>query len=173
MSGPLEQRLGLEVFAYPGTTRTVGPFNQPDRWINDMTHSGRGHPRQCRAHSSRTGERCGKYAIRGAPTCRSHGSAAGHVRRAARLRLAALTDPAIDVLTKHLVPGRTTVRPELQLRAAVEVLNRAGLRNIEEAVVGLDQTSPSGLFSCLTDAEVETLLTLARRMTLPPLADDR
>src|SRR5262245_4899944 len=71
------------------------------------------HPRQCAAHSSRTKERCRKYAIRGARTCRSHGSAASQVRRAARVRMAALVDPSLDILLKMLKPGRRYVKPEM------------------------------------------------------------
>lgn len=44
--------------------------------------------RQCIARSSRTGERCRKYAIHGPTVCGSHGGRAPHVRRSAAKRLA-------------------------------------------------------------------------------------
>lgn len=44
--------------------------------------------RRCTAHSSRTGERCKKAALRGATVCRSHGGAAPQVREAAQHRAA-------------------------------------------------------------------------------------
>jgi hypothetical protein len=48
-----------------------------------------GHPnndRRCTAKSSRTGERCQKYAIRGSTVCSSHGGGAPQVKRAAEVR---------------------------------------------------------------------------------------
>ena len=144
---------------------SYGPdLDQPDPWINDVGQSGRGHPRRCRAHSSRTGERCAKYAIRGAPTCRSHGSAAKHVRRAARLRIAALVDPSLDVLAKMLMPGHGYVKPDLQLRAACDVLNRNGLKGGDDTV--LMQRVARTSFSHLTDEEMETLVRLVRKASI-------
>ena len=117
-----------------------------------------GHVRRCSAHSTRTKQRCRKYAIRGARTCRSHGSAAGHVRRAARVRMAALVDPSLDVLLKTLKPGRRYVKPEIQLRAACDVLDRNGLTALDERVAAqhMERTS----FSKLSDEEIDTLVAL-------------
>jgi hypothetical protein len=119
-----------------------------------------------RPHSSRTRERCRKYAIRGARTCRSHGSAAGHVRQAARLRVAALVDPALDVLLSTLKPRRRYVKPETQLRAAFDVLDRNGLIGDRE-VMSLPPTGPSS-FASLTDEELETLVALLRKASILP-----
>ena len=120
-----------------------------------------GHARQCAAHSSRTKLRCRKYAIRGARTCRSHGSAARHVRQAARVRVAALADPALAVLLKTLKPGRRYVKPEMQLRAACDVLDRNGLTAGEEPVP-YHQTVPTS-FGNLSDDEIEQLVGLPRK----------
>ena len=43
--------------------------------------------RQCIARSSRTGERCRKYAIHGATVCGSHGGRAPQVSRSAAKRV--------------------------------------------------------------------------------------
>ncbi len=50
--------------------------------------------------SKQTGRRCRQPAIPGGNVCRYHGGAAPQVQQAARLRLAALVDPAIDQLAK-------------------------------------------------------------------------
>lgn len=132
--------------------------------------SATGHPRQCRAHSSRSGDRCRKFAIRGAPTCRSHGSAARHVRQAARLRIAALVDPALDVFAKVLMPGGSHVKPELRLRAAFDVLDRNGLKATDELTL-TQQLAPS--FGRLADDELESLLALLRKASIPVDGHDR
>lgn len=55
---------------------------------------------RCRAHSSRTGERCKLPPVRGATVCRSHGGAARQVQDAARERLQAMVLPALATLRK-------------------------------------------------------------------------
>lgn len=57
-------------------------------------------PRQCTAHSSRTGERCRHSAIHGAEVCWTHGGAAKHVRAAAERRVAA--KQAADLAARFL-----------------------------------------------------------------------
>jgi phage terminase small subunit len=42
---------------------------------------------QCTAHSSRTGEPCRKFAIKGATVCRTHGGAVGRIKRKAAERV--------------------------------------------------------------------------------------
>jgi hypothetical protein len=44
-------------------------------------------PRRCKAHSSRTGERCKRWAIRGGTVCSTHGGRSPAVKAAARRRL--------------------------------------------------------------------------------------
>ena|SRR5262245_21643239 len=126
-----------------------------------------GHARHCAAHSSRTKERCRKFAICGARTCRSHGSAASHVRRAARLRIAALVDPSLDVLLKTLRPGRRRVNAETQLRAACEVLDRNGLTALKEPIPAHHLAPSPPTLSNLSDEEIELLINLLRKAELP------
>jgi hypothetical protein len=125
-----------------------------------------GHARQCAAHSSRTKERCRKFAIRGARTCRSHGSAASHVRRAARLRIAALVDPSLDVLLKTLRPGGRHVNPETQLRAARDVLDRNGLTALEEPIPAHYLAPSPPTLKNLCDEELDMLVNLLRKAAL-------
>jgi hypothetical protein len=46
----------------------------------------RGDDRRCTAKSSRTGQRCRKYAIKGSTVCGTHGGGASQVKRAAAAR---------------------------------------------------------------------------------------
>jgi hypothetical protein len=70
------------------------------------------------------GTPCKAPVMRGSRVCRAHGGAAGHVREAARLRLAKLVEPAIGTVREMMLRGDShTVR----LKAATEVLDRAGI----------------------------------------------
>jgi hypothetical protein len=74
---------------------------------------------RCRAHSSRTGKRCKRDAIRGGTVCRTHGGAAPQVKAKAQERLAALVDPALGRLLeliaqkKHLPTALGAVKDAL------------------------------------------------------------
>lgn len=78
---------------------------------------------RCSATGKASGERCRKYAIRGATVCASHGGAAPQVRRAAAERLRALQDRAVDRIADVL----ETDDPKLALDASKTVLDRTGL----------------------------------------------
>ena len=84
---------------------------------------------RCKAHR-RDGAQCGNPAMRGTSTCRMHGGKAPQVQRAARARLAAMIDPALDVLQRLMSDPK--VAEAVCLRAAENVLDRAGLpRNVD------------------------------------------
>lgn len=51
-------------------------------------HPRQGHPRQCTAKSTTTGNQCLRWAITGGSVCPFHGGNAPHVRKAARARAA-------------------------------------------------------------------------------------
>ena len=91
-----------------------------------MTAPDADDPRRCTAHSSRTGKRCGQWAIRGGTVCVTHGGAAPQVKRAAALRLLDLVDPALGTLARALDPDDKQWGPSERLRAAADVLDRAG-----------------------------------------------
>jgi hypothetical protein len=59
-------------------------------WIRELRPAVR-----CRAHSTRTGKPCQKYAIKGGAVCTVHGGSAPQVIRAAQRRLAAAASEAL------------------------------------------------------------------------------
>ena len=78
--------------------------------------------RRCTAHSSQTGERCKRSAIKGGTVCASHGGRAPQVKRSAKERLAELIEPALEGLHTALKSGEI---PSI-VRAAQVVLDRTG-----------------------------------------------
>lgn len=73
---------------------------------------------------TRAGTPCQKPPIKGATVCRLHGGAAPQVKRAAKLRLMELQDPAIATLARVMA---TSDNEALRLRAAESILDRTGL----------------------------------------------
>lgn len=78
--------------------------------------------RQCSATSKRSGQRCRRAPIVGGTVCVTHGGGAPQVKLAARERIAALVDPAIDALQRALRHRDIGVA----VRAARDLLDRAG-----------------------------------------------
>ena len=77
----------------------------------------------------RTKQRCKKAAILGGVVCQTHGGGAPQVKKAARERLNDLIDPAINQLGRR-VEDRDN--PALALRAAQDILDRAGYKSPEK-----------------------------------------
>lgn len=82
-----------------------------------------GKPR-CQARSKRSGEQCGRAASPGQRVCVSHGAGSPQAKLAARERLAALVDPALEALREVL--DDPDAKPADKLRAAESVLDRTG-----------------------------------------------
>lgn len=119
--------------------------------------------RRCRAHSSRTGAPCRKAAIRRGSVCGSHGGRAGHVKMAARRRIAFLVDPALSVFERLLRPRNgDAVRPESQFAVARDVLDRAGLRAAGHEELPIEFSS--GWVSRLSDEDLRELVKLLERL---------
>ena len=78
-----------------------------------MEGSALSESQRCTAHSSRTGEPCKKYAVRGTTVCRSHGAAAGQVQRKAAERIAEARDSALDKLTRLIEAGEVDAKVAL------------------------------------------------------------
>lgn len=126
---------------------------------------------QCRAplkNGDEAGRRCKKKAILGGLVCRSHGAQLPAVQQAAartvdeaRLRLLLATEDAVVVLETLMEVGHNEA---VRLRAAVEILDRAGIRGGVEIRPLPAEESPSSI-------REERLQSLARRMSDPRLRD--
>ena len=101
--------------------------------------------------TNRSGERCGRQAVLGAFVCPNHGGGAPQVLAAARRRLEALVDPAMEALLRALQAapacpacGRAdSDRDPNVLRAAQLVLDRAGFHpSLAVEVSHSDQGAP-------------------------------
>ena len=126
--------------------------------------------RRCSATSKSTGERCARAPIPGGFVCAMHGGGAEHVRRAARERLLALVDPALDALVRALGSGppcpacgrADADRHPAVIRAAQLVLDRCGFA----PKVSLELSRPGEDLGHLTDdeliARLEEVLAQAR-----------
>lgn len=84
---------------------------------------------------------------------------------AARLRLAALVDPAIDLLARHIKPGKSKVSHALQQSAARDVLDRNGLRSKDEIII--TQQLASGKYTQLEEGELEALVRILEKIAMP------
>lgn len=82
----------------------------------------------------RDGGVCRAPAAHGTGRCRLHGGASPQARRAARLRLAELVDPAIAVLAREMVKAE---KSSDRIRAAAELLDRAGVGRHERHEVAV------------------------------------
>ena len=78
----------------------------------------------CTAMSKQSGERCKRRPIPGGFVCASHGGNAPQTRDAARRRIAAMADHAAAALVDAM---ETAEKPGDRIRAAAEVLDRAGV----------------------------------------------
>lgn len=114
----------------------------------------------------RKGERCGKWAIRGATVCLNHGGHLPSVREhaqsvveAARMRIIGLADEAIDALEELVQPGTGEA---IRLKAATELLDRAGVKGAIEMKV--EMTS----FAAPSETINERLAEIAKRLAPKP-----
>lgn len=111
---------------------------------------------RCHAHS-RSGAQCKKMAEPGATVCRMHGGASPQVRRAARIRLLSLVDPAITTLAREMTSADKSSDRRL---AADSILDRAGVSR----TTGVDLGSANALLAARLDQ-------LRADAGLPPVHD--
>lgn len=90
---------------------------------------------RCTAIAKSTGERCGRWSLRGAQSqkCPKHGGQLPNVKEHAaavvessRMRLMNLTDVAVDTIEELMRPGTAD---QVRLKAATETLARAGIKD--------------------------------------------
>lgn len=88
---------------------------------------------RCSAIAKSTGKRCGRWSLAGATVCVKHGAQLPNVKAhadavvdAARMRLYGLAEDAVDVMEELMRPGTAD---QVRLKAAENVLNRAGIRD--------------------------------------------
>lgn len=91
--------------------------------MNDHEASSSGEKVIC-GKRTRAGTPCQKSPIKGGTVCRLHGGAAPQVKRAAKLRLLELVDPAVATLARIMA---TSDNEALRLKAAESILDRGGL----------------------------------------------
>ena len=116
---------------------------------------------QCEAHSHNRDARCRNKRVLGTNICYWHGAAAPQVKESARQRLAALVDPALDVMKDVLKPGSGRVVPKvLQVAVAKDVLDRTGYKSPEK----LDITAFSVDPRHLSDEDLEMVIQLRERL---------
>src|SRR3990167_11007781 len=90
--------------------------------MNDHERSSSGKKAIC-GKRTRAGKPCQKSPIKGGTVCRLHGGSAPQVKRAAKLRLLELVDPAIATLARIMA---TSENEALRLKAADSILDRGG-----------------------------------------------
>lgn len=112
--------------------------------VEDKVHEGTivdapRHPRRCTAKSKRSGNLCGRYAMKGQRTCMMHGgktpaslAKAQEAMEKADRDLRGLTTKAVKVLEALLDTGNSEA---VMLGAARDVLDRGGLKATERIEV--------------------------------------
>ena len=87
---------------------------------------------KCTARSRQTGEPCGAWAIAGATVCRHHGGQSTSTQEAARERLRTLVHPALQTLAS--IMSDEDAPAASRVRAAADLLDRAGLKSVDVTV---------------------------------------
>jgi len=88
---------------------------------------------RCTATSKRTGERCRAWALRGARTCRVHGSATRATKVATAKRIAQASGYAAEMLVEFMADPNVDLKTRIQI--SQDLLNRAGVNGKQELEV--------------------------------------
>ena len=122
--------------------------------------------RQCVARN-RQGERCKRAPIPGGAVCNLHGGKAPQVIANAKLRLAAMVDPAIGVLDTLLRKSKVDA---VRLAAVKDILDRNGFKPKDELDVDLNAqvtTYDAARLAALSDEELQFAIKLAEKLSAP------
>jgi hypothetical protein len=127
--------------------------------------------RRCTAHSTRTKERCRRWAIRGGKVCATHGGRAPQVKATAQERLAALVDPALKVHRQAL--QSFTRNPQAAVTVARDVLDRTGFKPTEKhelsGAIGVVALTPEQV-ARMSDEQLAAARALVATVKGEPLA---
>lgn len=88
---------------------------------------------KCRARSSRTGEPCQHWPIRGGAVCRVHGGSAPQVKANAVERLQEMVDPLLTELWRI---ATSSDNEPVRLAAIKDALDRAGVGKDKASITG-------------------------------------
>lgn len=91
---------------------------------------------QCTATSKRTGLRCRAWALKGARTCRMHGSATRKARVAAAERIRQASGYAADMLVEFMADPKVEIG--LRTKIAQDLLSRAGITEKHQLNLGME-----------------------------------
>lgn len=107
---------------------------------------------RCKAHSKRTGEPCNNPPMAGQVVCRMHGGATMAARERAQQRIAEASDPAARKLVALMQDPK--VPHHVQLAAAKDLLDRAGMSTSQEVVIGM-RPYEADMADILVDIELD------------------
>lgn len=112
--------------------------------------------------TKRDGTRCAKWSLRGTTVCLSHGAQLPNVREhaqavveAARMRMIGMVDDALDTI-EDLATNAS--QDAVKLKAATEILDRAGLKGAPDLAVVVEHTQSAA------DIIAERLAGMAKRI---------
>lgn len=97
---------------------------------------------QCTATSKGSGKQCNRRAIDGGRVCYVHGGAAPQVQKSARERIAAMVDPALNVIYKSMKMQSKGKPLPIAFAAARDIMDRAGYKATDK--LQLTGAGPSG-----------------------------
>ena len=123
---------------------------------------------QCSAKSKQSQKRCKRHAIPGGSVCIIHGGGAAQVIAKARQRILEMVDPALARL------GQVIRDPESEassVRAARDVLDRAGLKPVDKLQLEAGIRVPDPGREVLSDAALERLIAMAEEAQLASAED--
>lgn len=157
---------GTESTDGPRIRRQQAPRNQTNGAPHGPVPESTVPSQRCHAKRTNGVTPCKSWAIVGATVCRKHGGGAPQVREAARKRILAFAPIAVQQL-QQLATG--AMSEAVRARAAIDLLDRAGLKAPEEHVV----VPASDTNAALDEALLRALAARGHMAALPPGTEDQ